>query len=82
MKKRICFLSISIVLLLILTSFTNFFGRVYQARYLSGIITGMQTKTNKIGFVAAWETDNSGDTLSDNEVRSGISWYYRTVNEL
>ncbi len=33
---------------------TAYFGRVYQARYLSGIVAGMQTKTNKIGYVAAF----------------------------
>lgn len=30
------------------------FGRIYQIRYLSGIIAGLQTKTNKIGYVAAF----------------------------
>jgi basic membrane protein A len=33
---------------------TNFFGRIYEARYLSGIVAGMQTKSNKIGYVAAF----------------------------
>lgn len=32
----------------------TYFGRIYQARYLSGIVAGMQTKTNEIGFVAAY----------------------------
>jgi len=32
---------------------SNYFGRIYQARYLSGIVAGMKTKTNKIGYVAA-----------------------------
>ena len=41
------------------TNFTNYFGRVYQARYLSGIVAGMKTKSNKIGFVAAWGKENS-----------------------
>jgi basic membrane protein A len=31
------------------TNFTNYFGRVYQARYLSGIVAGLQTKSNMIG---------------------------------
>lgn len=31
----------------------NFFGRMYQARFLSGIVAGMNTETNKIGYVAA-----------------------------
>jgi len=41
------------------TNFTNYFGRLYQARYLSGIAAGLKTKTNMIGFVAARGTDNS-----------------------
>ncbi|HZK26800.1 MAG TPA: BMP family ABC transporter substrate-binding protein [Thermoclostridium sp.] len=31
----------------------NYFGRIYQARYLSGIVAGMKTETNKIGYVGA-----------------------------
>lgn len=46
-------------------NFTNYFGRIYQARYLSGIVAGLKTKTNKIGYVAAQGTDNS-------EVTGGI----------
>ncbi|MCL1817620.1 MAG: BMP family ABC transporter substrate-binding protein [Spirochaetaceae bacterium] len=41
------------------TNFTNYFGRVYQACYLSGIAAGMKTKSGKIGFVAAWGKENS-----------------------
>lgn len=33
---------------------TSFFGRMYQMRYLSGIVAGMQTKTNEIGYVASF----------------------------
>ncbi len=32
---------------------STYFGRVYEERYLSGIVAGMQTESNKIGFVAA-----------------------------
>lgn len=32
----------------------NYFGRIYQARYLSGIVAGMKTKSNSIGYVAAF----------------------------
>ena len=46
-------------------NFTNYFGRIYQARYLSGIVAGMNTKTNKIGYVAAQDSTNS-------EVTGGI----------
>lgn len=31
----------------------SYFGRMYEARYLSGIVAGMKTETNKIGYVAA-----------------------------
>ena len=30
-----------------------YFGRMYQMRYLTGIVAGLRTKTNKIGYVAA-----------------------------
>ncbi|MDF2504155.1 MAG: putative ABC-type transport system, periplasmic component/surface lipoprotein [Clostridium sp.] len=36
------------------TNMSNYFGREYEARYLSGIVAGMKTKTNKIGFVGAF----------------------------
>ncbi len=31
----------------------NYFGLIYQARYLAGIIAGLQTETNLIGYVAS-----------------------------
>ncbi len=46
-------------------NFNNYFGRIYQARYLSGIVTGMNTKNNKIGYVAAQDSSNA-------EVTGGI----------
>ncbi len=46
-------------------NFNNYFGRIYQARYLSGIVAGMNTKSNKIGYVAAMDSSNS-------EVTGGI----------
>ncbi|HEY8890050.1 MAG TPA: BMP family ABC transporter substrate-binding protein [Clostridium sp.] len=33
---------------------TNYYGRMYEVRYLSGIVAGLKTKTNKIGYVAAF----------------------------
>ncbi len=30
------------------------FGRIYEARYLAGLVAGVATKTNKIGYVAAF----------------------------
>jgi len=32
----------------------NYFGRIYQARYLSGMVAGAMTKTNTLGYVAAF----------------------------
>ena len=43
---------------------TTYFGRMYQMRYLSGIVAGMQTETNDIGYVAAF---------SISEVNRGIN---------
>lgn len=36
------------------TNFGNYFGAMEEPRYLSGIIAGMQTKSNKLGYVAAY----------------------------
>jgi basic membrane protein A len=36
------------------TNFGNFFGAMEEPRYLSGIVAGMMTKSNKIGYVAAF----------------------------
>lgn len=33
---------------------STYFGRIYQMRYLTGIVAGMQTETDKIGYVAAF----------------------------
>ncbi len=32
----------------------NYFGKIYQARYLSGIAAGLKTKTNLLGYVGAF----------------------------
>ena len=40
-------------------NFTNYFGRIYQARYLSGIVAGLKTESNLIGYVSAMGSDNS-----------------------
>ena len=42
------------------TNFNNYFGRIYQARYLAGIAAGMKSKelgNNNIGYVAAYNTE-------------------------
>jgi basic membrane protein A and related proteins len=35
-------------------NYGTYFGKIYQMRYLAGIVAGMQTETNKIGYVAAF----------------------------
>ena len=42
------------------TNFNNYFGRIYQARYLAGIAAGLkslETGNNNIGYVAAFGTE-------------------------
>ena len=56
-------------------NFTNYFGRIYQARYLSGIVAGMRTKSGKVGYVAAMGKDNS-------EVTSGINAFALGVEKV
>lgn len=46
-------------------NFNNYFGRIYQPRYLSGIAAGLKTESDKIGYVAAMDKTNS-------EVTGGI----------
>ncbi|MDL2310798.1 BMP family ABC transporter substrate-binding protein [Peptostreptococcaceae bacterium OttesenSCG-928-C18] len=45
----------------------NYFGEIYQARYLSGIAAGLKTTSNKIGYVAA---------MPFAEVISGFDGFY------
>ncbi len=56
-------------------NFNNYFGRIYQARYLSGIVAGMKTESDKIGYVAAMGKDNS-------EVTGGINAFAMGVNSV
>lgn len=54
---------------------TSYFARMYQARYLAGIIAGMKTSGDKIGYVAA---------MPNNEVNRGINAFtlgVKSVNE-
>lgn len=46
------------------SNLTSYFVRMYQARYLAGIIAGLRTTSDKIGYVAAME---------NNEVNRGIN---------
>ncbi|MBC8533041.1 BMP family ABC transporter substrate-binding protein [Yeguia hominis] len=53
-------------------NFNNYFGRIYQARYLSGIAAGLKTKTNKIGYVAAWGSENGEVTSGCDAFAMGV----------
>lgn len=53
-------------------NFNNYFGRIYQSRYITGIAAGMKTKSNKIGYVAAWGKDNSEVTGGCNAFAMGV----------
>jgi len=57
-------------------NFNNYFGRIYQARYLSGIAAGLKTKTNKIGYVAAYGTELAETCSGINAFALGV----RSVN--
>ncbi len=58
------------------TNFNNYFGRIYQARYLSGIAAGLKTKSNKIGYVAAFGTELAETCSGINAFALGV----QTVN--
>lgn len=54
---------------------TSYFGRMYQARYLAGIVAGLKTETDIIGYVAA---------MPNSEVNRGINAFtlgVKSVNE-
>ncbi len=36
------------------SNYTNYFGKIYEPRYLSGLAAGAITESNKIGYVAAF----------------------------
>lgn len=52
---------------------STYFGRMYQIRYLSGIVAGLQTETNEIGYVAAFQID---------EVNRGINAFAMGVHKV
>lgn len=54
-------------------NFNNYFGRIYQARYLSGIVAGMNTTSNQIGYVAAQDVSNSEVTGGINAFAIGVA---------
>ncbi len=55
------------------TNMNNYFGRIYQARYLTGIAAGLKTQSNKIGYVAAMGKDNAEVTGGINAFAMGVA---------
>lgn len=62
---------------------TTYFGRMYQIRYLSGIVAGLQTRTNEIGYVAAFPISEVNRGINaftlgvrsvNSEARVYVSW--------
>lgn len=54
------------------SNMNNYFGRIYQARYLTGIVAGMKTESNKVGYVAAMGDTNSEVTGGINAFAMGV----------
>lgn len=50
----------------------NYFGRIYQVRYLSGLVAGLTTKTDNIGYVVARGTDTAECTSGVNAFALGV----------
>ena len=56
-------------------NFIKYFGKINQARYLSGIAAGLKTASNKIGYVAAQNSENG-------EVTSGVDAFAMGVESV
>ena len=57
------------------TNFNNYFGRIYQARYLAGIAAGLKSLemgNDKIGYVAAHTTDYAETASGINSFALGV----------
>ena len=54
-------------------NFNHYFGRIYQARYLSGIVAGLKTQSNKVGYVSAMGSDNGECTSGINAFAMGVA---------
>lgn len=64
---------------------SSFFGRMYQMRYLTGVAAGLQTKTNEIGYVAAFPISEvnrgiNAFTLGVRSVNPEAKVYVRWIN--
>ncbi|MBO5459071.1 MAG: BMP family ABC transporter substrate-binding protein [Lachnospira sp.] len=54
-------------------NYCAYFARIYQTRYLAGIIAGLKTETNNIGYIAAMDTS---------EVNRGINAFALGVHSV
>ena len=57
------------------TNFNNYFGRIYQARYLAGIAAGLKSLelgNNNVGYVAAHTTDYAETASGINAFALGV----------
>ena len=73
------------------TNFNNYFGRIYQARYLAGIAAGLkslETGNNNIGYVAAFGTEYAetcsginGFTLGAQAVNPNATVYVKELGD-
>lgn len=64
-------------------NFYNYLGRQYESRFLTGIVAGAVTKTNKLGYVAAYEMPEVirqinaytlGAQISNPDIEVDVSW--------
>lgn len=63
----------------------TYFGRIYQMRYLSGIVAGLKTKSNTIGYAAAFDLSEvnrglNAFTLGVRSVNPDAVVYVRFIN--
>ncbi len=57
------------------TNFNNYFGRIYQARYLAGIAAGyksLEIGNNDLGYVSAWGTEYAETCSGINAFTLGV----------
>ena len=57
------------------TNFNNYFGRIYQARYLAGIAAGLKSLelgNNNIGYVAGWNMEYAETCSGINAFTLGV----------
>lgn len=70
---------------------STYFGRIYQMRYLSGIVAGLMTKNNRIGFLAGLNISEVNRSINafalgvqkvNPEAKVYVSWSGSWIDEL